>query len=114
MVKTKSLQAGSLVERSNGKSSHIWVKRVCAVEEGVIFRVKSVKWCEQNVFLDRRQAVSDLYIGVEPKSVICGSLVSIKLLNSYAILNELHDHKLRFHLMQGSEMNYFCLKQGQG
>ena len=39
MVKTKSLQAYSFIERSNGKHSIIWAKRVCTTEDGVVFRV---------------------------------------------------------------------------
>ena len=49
-------------ERSNGKHSLIWSKRVYAAEEGVVFRAWSLKRCEQGVVLDRRQAVSDLCV----------------------------------------------------
>ena len=50
MVKTKSLQAYSFIERSNEKHSLIWAKWVCAAEEGLVFRVYSLKRCEQGVF----------------------------------------------------------------
>ena len=57
--KNQILQACTFVQRSNGKPSFIWAKRVCAAEEGVVFRVRVLNGVNRVSFLDRRQAVSD-------------------------------------------------------